>query len=176
MRVILISTSLTLAIACTNSDHLNRKFTSDNRKSEKDVIALDSVQTNIAVSRRSSLEQLRFCEAELEQGGLRVYLAKSDSSTADYALSVTIDGNHTVRKLYQPWSVTDTAYVNPQFRVLSQRLILAAKSYSQGDRVRGSIKMIALERSGYFKEAGEIKQRDSWDTVHFNGSFDTRIK
>lgn len=133
-------------------------------------------QTNVVVKWDTLNYVLQSCSATLEFEKLKLYIERHPDSVSDYAIEITQVDKRFAVNVSQPWSVTDSSYVAPRFKILDQEIRLNKANYQKNDNVEGELNLLMLGHKDYFRDKGEMKMREDWDTVRCNGIFSSIVK
>lgn len=111
---------------------------------------------------------LRNCEAMLQNNSLLLLLNDSPFSTNPYELKI-IKTNDTFNVQYhQNFSIADSSYKPPIFKIINQNIILDKNNYVSGDSLKGKIFVKIL--ASYFWE------NKYSDTIHIYGLIKTIVR
>lgn len=133
-------------------------------------------QTNVVVKWDTLNYDLHSCSATLESEKLKLYIERHPDSVSDYAIEITQIDERFAVNISQPWAVTDCSYVAPRFKVLDQEIRLDKAKYRKNDNVKGELNLLMLGHKDYFRDIGEMKLREDWDTVRCSGIFSAIVK
>lgn len=146
------------------------------RSEEKTSIKFATVPTNVVLTWDTAQNLLNTCAATIESNHLNLHIDQQPDSIANYAVEIFQNDSGFDITVSQPWSITDSSYVAPRFKILKQELKLNQSHYQSNDLVKGDLGLLLLGHKSYFRKQGEMKLREDWDTVHCAGVFSAIVK
>jgi hypothetical protein len=146
------------------------------RSEEKTSIKFATIPTSVVLTWDSAQNLLNTCAATLENNRLNLHIEQKPDSIANYAVEIFQNDSGFDIAVSQPWSITESSYVAPRFKILKQELKLNQSHYQSNDLVKGDLRLLLLGHKSYFREHGEMKLREDWDTIHCSGVFSAIVK
>jgi hypothetical protein len=133
--------------------------------------------TNVTIEWDSLKYLLQSCSATLENNDLKLYIdRRSDSLSSDYAIEILRINKKFNVAMDQPWSLTDSSYVSPRFKILDQKIKLDKEVYQIGDLLQGELFLVVKAHDSYVRDVGEMLLRNNWDTIMVVGTFSSIVK
>jgi hypothetical protein len=133
-------------------------------------------QTKVVVKWDTLNYILRSCSATVENKSLKLYIERHPDSVSDYAIEISQTNKRFTINVSRPWVGMDCLYIAPRFKILNQDIRLDKANYKKNDNIEGELNLLMLGHKAYYREPGEMKLRENWDTVRCYGVFSSIIK
>ena len=159
-------TILIAVVACNTNEH------DDKDVSDKDI----SGSSDVVLQWDTSKYFLNHCTATLENNDVQLSFETLPDSLGEYELKVLRRGDSLVSELRQVRVPLDCSYVAAQFKFLKQSIEFDKQNYKKGDNLEGYLDLLLLGQKAYFRDAGEITERENYDTVFLFGSVKTKVQ
>jgi len=111
---------------------------------------------------------LRNCIAKLVGSHLLLQFTDTPFSVSPYELRILKEKNQFTAEYYQTFSVADSSYKPPIFKIVRQNIILDKESYLKGDSIKGKLSLEVL--------ASHFWEYKYTDTVHIYGLLKTIVE
>ena len=118
--------------------------------SQSEMESCDVNEARVLISWDSSTYVLRTCKATLAENVLQILLEENQDSVSDVAIEISRKKKSLLVSVYQPWGTTDSSYVKPRFKILSEKIAFNKRIYNVGDEVRGKLDLLILAHKEYF--------------------------
>ena len=133
--------------------------------------------TSVQITWGSAKYLLNYCSAKESDSVLRLTIGKfPNTNFSPYELQITKRVHDSDIELYQTSAALDCLYVTSYFKIINQKLNFDKTSYKKGDDLKGTIYLLLLGHEPYFREPGEMKRRENFDTVTVDGQFSSIVE
>ena len=134
-------------------------------KKETTYNKVENVNTaEITIKEKTKTYSLTSCNVEGENDSLVIKL-NNEPSDSDFELRILKDKNGFKTEYFQTFSVSDSSYKKPEFKIIKQSIVLNKSNYKKGDSINGNLKIQVLAHYTW--------EKNYMDTIKVTGSFKT---
>ena len=141
-----------------------QKLKKDNTKS---INIINSNSAEINIEENKKIICLQNCSSEVEDKNLVIKL-NNYPSESDFELLIIKEKDKYKIQYNQTFSVNDSSYKKPVFKIIKQKINFNKSEYKKGDVLRGNLKIDILANYRW--------EKNYFDTIKLSGSVQTIVK